>query len=296
MNTRILTAEYEYLAPATLEEALSILAKKRNVRILNGGTDLIIKLKTGADVPIDYMLDIKRVAGLDYIRYDEKEAMLHIGPTAKLYRIEKDPTVQEKYPALAEAISLMAAVSVRNMGSMAGNICNASPVADSVIPAICYQAKLTLTSQSGSRDIPLPEFFLAPGVSVIKPDELLTDISIPLPRPGTGAAFVKKTRVKPDIAKISIGAVIEHEGDTVTACRIAMAAIAATPAYLRAVGDSMAGQKMTARLIAETALLAAKSIKPIDDNRTTAEYRLHIAEVMTADVLREAWKRAGGEL
>jgi carbon-monoxide dehydrogenase medium subunit len=263
---------------------------------LAGGTDLIVKLKTVEGFALDYMLDIKHIAGLDYIRYDEQQALLHIGPTATLARIEKDAVVQEKYPALAEAIKLMAAVSVRNMGTMAGNICNASPVADSVIPAICYQAKLTLTSKNAAREIPLHEFFIAPGVSVIKPDELLTDIAIPLPKPGSGAAFVKKTRVRADIAKISIGALIEHEGDTVTACRIAMAAIAATPAYLKAVGDSMTGQKMTEKLIAETAALAAKSIKPIDDNRTTAEYRLHIAEVMTADVLREAWKRAGGEL
>ncbi|MCL1816378.1 MAG: FAD binding domain-containing protein [Clostridiales bacterium] len=296
MNTRILAAEYEYLAPATIDEVLDILAEKPRVRILAGGTDLIVKLKTVEDLPLDYMLDIKHVAAFDYIRYDDKEAMLHIGPTATLSRIEKDALVRERYPALAEAIHLMAAVSVRNMGTMAGNICNASPVADSVIPAICYQAVLTLTSKSASREIPLHEFFLAPGVSVIKPDELLTDIALPLPKPATGAAFVKKTRVRPDIAKISIGALIEHEGGIITACRIAMAAIAATPAYLKAVGDSMVGYKMSQELIAATAALAAQSIKPIDDNRTTAKYRLHIAEVMTADVLHEAWKRAGGEL
>jgi len=295
MNTRILAAEYEYLAPASLDEVLSILAERQRVKVLAGGTDLIVKLKTGADIAMDYMLDIKRVAGLDYIRFNESEAMLHIGPTATLSRIEKDPIVKEKYPALAEAIALMAAVSVRNMGTMAGNICNASPVADSVIPAICYQATVTLSSKGASRTVPLHEFFLAPGVSVMKPDELLTDIAIPLPKAGTGAAFVKKTRVRPDIAKISIGALIELEDDTVTACRIAMAAIAATPAYLQAVGESMVGKQMSEELIAETAALAAKSIKPIDDNRTTAEYRLHIAEVMTTDVLRLAWKRAGRE-
>lgn len=296
MNTRILAADYEYLAPATLAEAVQLLAEKEQVRVLAGGTDLIVKLKTAPEFPISYMLDIKRIAELDYIRYDEAERVLHIGALARLSQIEKHPVVQEKYPALAEALQLMASISVRNMGTMAGNICNASPVADSVIPAICYQAILTLTSLSGHRQVPIHEFFVAPGVSVMEKDELLTDIAIPLPKAGTGAAFVKKTRVRPDIAKISIGALIELDGQTVTACRIAMAAIAATPAYLKAVGDSMVGKKLSAELIAETAALAAKSIKPIDDNRTTAEYRLHIAEVMTADVLIEAVKRAGGEL
>lgn len=295
MNTRILAAEYEYSAPTTLDEALAVLAEEEQVKVLNGGTDLIVKMKT-AQVPIAHMLDIKRIINLDYIRYNEEERVLHIGALAKLSHIEKHPDVKEKYPALAEAIGLMAAVSVRNMGTMSGNICNASPVADSVIPAICYQASVTLTSLKGKRTVPLEEFFVAPGVSVMKSDELLTDIAIPLPAKGTGAAFLKKTRVRADIAKLSMCALLQLEGRTVRACRIAMAAIAATPAYLKAVGDSMVGKEVSAQLIADTAALAAASIRPIDDNRTTAEYRLHIAEVMTADALREAVKRAGGEL
>ncbi|MCL2496227.1 MAG: FAD binding domain-containing protein [Clostridiales bacterium] len=296
MNTRILAVDYEYLAPESLGEALNILAQTPQAKILAGGTDLIVKLKTGADINMSHMLDIKRIEGLNYIRFDKSSSTLLIGPAATLSSIEKHPLVKENYKALAEAIGMMASVSVRNMGTMAGNICNASPVADSVIPAICYDATITLTNKNGFRKLPLHEFFLAPGVSVIKPDELLTEIALPLPKTGSGAAFMKKTRVKADVAKISIGAYIELAGETVTDCKIAMAAIAATPAYLKAVGDDMAGKRITEKLICETAGKAAKSIKPIDDNRTTAEYRLHIAEVITADVLREAIKRAGGEL
>ncbi len=294
MNTRILAAEYEYLAPTTLQEALTVLAEKEQVKVLAGGTDLIVKLKDDAIKDMAYMLDIKRIDELNFLCF--KDDVLHIGALAKLSHIEKHPIIIEKYPALAEAIQLMASISVRNMGTMVGNICNASPVADSVIPAIVYQATIVLESLKGKREMPLVDFFVGPGISKIEKGELLTGIKIPCPKQGSGSAFLKKTRVRPDISKLSIAATVELDGDTVSACRIAMAAIAATPAYLKAVGDSMVGQKLSADLIAQTAALAAKSIKPIDDNRTTAEYRIHIAEVMTADVLIEAAKRAGGAL
>ena len=302
MNTRILAADYEYLAPATLKEALSVLGEKERVKILAGGTDLITQLKTGADVDMKYMLDIKRVAGLDYIRYDDKKATLHIGPTATLSQIEKNDFVKEKYQALSEAISLMASISVRNMATMGGNICNASPVADSVVPSICYGAVLTLANSRGERTVPLHEFFVGPGVSVMAADEMLTDIAIPLPKANTGAAFAKKTRVKSDIAKISVGALLERDGQTVGACRIAMGAAGSTPDFLKKVGEGMAGKKMTEQLMSDTVALAVAAVTPTKERRfprsrwSTPEYKLHIAEVMTADVLREAWKRAGGEL
>jgi len=302
MNTRILPVDYEYLAPATLKEALSVLGEKEGVKILAGGTDLIIHMKTDAGVDIKYLLDIKRVTGLDYIRYDDERETLHIGPAATLSQIEKNDIVKRKYQALSEAISLMASVSVRNMATMAGNICNASPVADSVVPAICYGATLTLASSRSERTVPLHEFFVAPNISFMAAGEMLTDIALPLPKTGAGAAFAKKARVKSDIAKLSVGALIEHEGQTITACRIAMGATGATPDYLKEVGDGMVGKVMTEQLLSETAALAVAAIRPTTARRfprsrwSTPEYRLHIAEVMTADVLREAWKRTGGEL
>ncbi|MDO4582265.1 MAG: FAD binding domain-containing protein [Bacillota bacterium] len=300
VNTRILDAEFGYLAPTALDEALDILNSKNKVKVLAGGTDLIVHIKVGAEVEMDYMLDIKRIEELDYVQLREHccdlDEVCCIGANAKLSRIEKEAVIVERYPALAKALSLMASISVRNMGTMAGNICNASPVADSVIPAICYGARIKLKSADGERVLPLEDFFVAPGVSVIKPNELLTNIALPKPKPHTGASFIKKTRVRPDVAKISVGVVIERDGDKVANCRIAMGAIAATPAYLKSIGDSIVGKTMSEQLIKETAAAAARTIKPIDDNRTTAEYRTAIAEILTADALAEAWKNAGGEL
>ncbi len=294
MTTRILATEFDYLKPATLEEALKILSEKENVRILAGGTDVIVKMKV-AGMTCDYLMDVKGIDSLDYAKLDD-DGVFHIGALAKLSHLEKNPIVAERYPALKEAFHLMASISVRNMATMVGNICNASPVADSVVPCICYNAILTLASVRGQRTVPIEKFFLAPGVTVMEKDEMLIDVALPQPEANSGAAFIKKTRVRPDIAKISVGVRVVRDGDKANFCRIAMGAIAATPAYLEATSALVIGKKVTPELIAEVAAHAAAAIHPIDDNRTTAEYRVAIAEVLTKDALTEAWRNAGGEL
>lgn len=296
MNTRIIDAAYDYLRPSSLGEALEALATREGVKVLAGGTDLLVKLKTNGLPDLKVMLDIKQVGELDFVRENEAGA-LYLGPLAKLSRLEREPLVLERYPALAGAIQLMAAISVRNMGTMAGNICNASPVADSVIPAICYEAQVVLASRDrGQRLVALEDFFLAPGVSVLDKDELLTAIILPKPQAHTGAAFIKKTRVRPDIAKISICVKLARAGDSIADCRIALGAVAARPYFAKALSAALAGQKMTEELIGETAVALAAQIRPIDDNRTTAEYRIAVAEAITADALKLAWEQAGGEL
>jgi len=296
MNTRIIDAEYDYLAPQDWAEALDFAAGHPGVKVMAGGTDVLVKLKTGALPDLQYLLDLKRIDGLDYAR-EATDGSFHIGPLAKLSRLEQEPLILARYPALAAALQLMASISVRNMGTMAGNICNASPVADSVIPAICYNALLTLESRGrGFRTVPLEDFFLAPGVSVMESDELLADIMLPEPAENTGACFIKKSRVRPDIAKLTIGVKLVREGGSIRDCRIAMGAIAARPYFFREQSAALIGKEMTGRLIGETAAALADHIRPIDDNRTTAEYRKLITEVVAADALREAWHHAGGEL
>ncbi len=297
MNTRILAAEYDYHAPATLDEALTILAEKPNVKILAGGTDLIVKMKTGALTEIEHMLDIKRIPGLDKIKPLDCCDGLEIGALAKLSDIEEHAEVKEKYTCLYEALKAMAAISVRNMGTLAGNIGNASPVADGAAALVAYDAKVVLQSKKGGeRKVNLDEFFKGPGITVMQPDEMITAICIPAPAAHTGAAYLKKTRVKPDIAKLSVGVVITNDNGKCSNCRITMAAVAATPLYLKEISQSLVGQTITAELIAKTAQEVADFIRPIDDNRTTAVYRKDITAVVAEEALTTAWKRAGGAL
>lgn len=295
VNTRIITTDYDYLRPATLDEALHILAEKDGVRIFAGGTDLMIKLKCSEEYAMRYMLDINHIPGLDRLEV-AADGSLHIGPLVKLAQLEKHPALIECYPALHTALHLMAAISVRNMGTMAGNLCNASPAADTALPAICYGAQLTLQSVRGSRVVQAENFFTGPGLTVMAQDEMLVNIALPAPAALSGASFIKKTRVRPDIAKLSICVVLSRADDRIAACRIAMGAVAPVPLYLREIGDSLAGEKFTAQLADTVAARIAASIKPISDLRSTAEYRSAMAEIIAADALKEAWAQTGGEL
>lgn len=296
MNTRILAPEFNYHAPATLREALQMLAALPKTKILAGGTDLIVKMKIGGISDVENVIDIKRVADLEYCMKDKENGALLIGALAKLSNIEKSQIVATEYTALYEALHAMAAISVRNMATMAGNICNASPVADTAGPAICFGAKLTLMSEKGERQVAVEDFFTGPGASVIAADEMLTSIILPAVPANTGSAFKKLTRVKPDISKISCTAVIAIDNGKVSYCRIAMGSIAAVPFYLKELSESLIGKTITKDVIAEAAKIAADTIHPIDDNRTTAVYRKDVAPVLVMEVLEKAWTRAGGVL
>ncbi|MDL2217715.1 xanthine dehydrogenase family protein subunit M [Christensenellaceae bacterium OttesenSCG-928-M15] len=295
MNTLFLEKEYDYLKPASLDEALNILATKENVKIFAGGTDLIVKLKTGGIEVMDYMMDINAIEELKEMRKG-KNGGLHIGATAKLWNIENDERVHESFPALEKALKAMAAISVRNMATLGGNFCNASPVADAVGPVMCYKGHVILNGKNGERAVNAEDFFLAPGVSVMEKDEMLTAVCLPQPKANTGHSFIKLGRVKSDIAKISLTVIIEREGNKVADCRMAMGSVAARPLFLKDIADSLIGKEMTQALVEETAQKISDFIKPISDNRTTAQYRTDVAKVIALDGIAEAWNTSGGTL
>ena len=296
MNTRVVEAEYDYIKPASLDEALDILAdKKDTVKIFAGGTDLMVKLKMGADLGMDYMMDINGIKELTGVE-KTADGGLRIGAMERIWDLETNETVKAMYPALADAMHLMASVSVRNMATIGGNFCNASPVADTVGPCMCYGACVELRNKKGVRTVDATEFFLKPGVTVMEADEILTAIILPAPQKDTGAGFIKMARVRPDIAKVSISAVIVRDGDTVKSCRMAMGSVAPKPLYVGEISESMNGKKMTAELVDETAEKVFEFVHPIGDHGTTAEYRKEMARLIAKDVLEKAWKESGGEL
>ena len=291
MNTRIIPVEYNYVAPQTLTEALNILAKKKDVRVLAGGTDLIVELKTGADVKMQTMMDIKRVTDLQNIYENDG---LTIGATAKLSEIEDNEVVKEKYVALEEALKAMAAIAVRHMGTMGGNFVNASPVADTAGPAMIFDAQVKLISTKGERVVAARDWFKGPGKCAREPHELVKEFHFPTVKENVGTAFIKKTRVKPDISKVSTSVYVERDGDKIADLRIAMGSVAATPLYLGEQCKQFIGKEGTKAVFAEVAKVIADAITPISDVRSTAEYRKQVGEVIVNDALALAWDRAGG--
>jgi len=293
-NTRIMPAEFEYLEPKTIDEALEFLHRYENVKVLAGGTDLIVKLKTGAEIKVDYMMNVKEIAELNYVRLEDQ--VVKIGAVTPLSTIENHPVVREKLPVLSEAIKAMAAIAIRNMGTLGGNLCNSSPAGDTIPPLTVYGARLVLAGKTGTREVVVSDFITGPGKNVLAKDEMLVEVIVPLPEENTGLAFIKKTRVKADISKINTAVLLKRDGDKCTECKIAMGSVAAKVIRVPRAEEALIGQKVTPDLMKKAAQIVAEDIKPIDDNRSTAEYRKDIALVIVAEALKTAWQRAGGEL
>jgi len=293
-NTKILAQEFEYLAPKTLNEALSLLDdyKDENARILAGGTDLLVKMKT-IDLKTDYLINVKNIPELNFI--DTADG-LKIGAAVPLSHIERIGKVKEKYPALYEGIKSMAAIAVRNMGTIAGNICNASPAADTVPSLIAYGAKVKLVSKRGERTVLVEDFIAGVGKTIIGSDELITQVNIPEMNKNSGGAFSKKGRVKADIAKINLAVYLEREGSICKDCKIVLGSVAVKAIRAKEAEGLLKGQAVSASLIDKIAKEASEEIKPIDDIRSSAEYRSEIARVIVEDTVKIAWERAGGEL
>ena len=297
INTKFVEAEYDYVKPASLDEALDILAdKKEKAKIYAGGTDLLVHLKMGKGGDMEIMLDINGIDELFGVTKTD-DGKVRIGGAEKIWVLETHPVIKELYPALSKAMSLMASISVRNMASIGGNFCNASPVADTVGPCMCYNGQVELTSKRGVRLVDATEFFVGPGRTVIEPDEILSAIILPVPAENTGAAFTKISRVRPDIAKISYTCVIARDGDKVDTCRIAMGTVAPTPKFFGEISSELDGKKMTAELIADTAEKLTAAIKPRKKSRSsTPEYKKAMTRLMATEGLEAAWKASGGEL
>lgn len=293
-NTKILAQEFEYLAPKTLNEALSLLEKykDKSTRILAGGTDLLVKMKT-TDLKTDYLINIKNIPELNFI--DTADG-LKIGAAVSLSHIERIGKVKERYPALYEGIKSMAAIAVRNMGTIAGNICNASPAADTVPSLIAYSAEVKLISKRGERTVSVEDFITGVGKTVIKADEIITQINIPEINKNSGSAFSKKGRVKADIAKINMAVYLERENNICKDCKIVLGSVAVKAIRAKEAEGLLKGQTVSASLIEKIAKKASEEIKPIDDIRSSVEYRTDIARVMVEDTVKIAWERAGGEL
>jgi carbon-monoxide dehydrogenase medium subunit len=295
MNTRILDKEFDYTAPVSLAEALSLLGSEKDIKILAGGTDLIVKIKTGVDIPMKIMLDIQHIAELDGVT-ESKDGSLHIGAATKLSFLEKHPAVITKYSALEDAIKAMASIAVRNMATIGGNLANASPAADTAGPCLVYEAAIKLASDKGERFVPINEFFSGAGKTVMNHNEMITEIILPAPSHNYGSAFIKKTRVKPDIAKISVSVLIQRDGDKISLCRLAMGSIADSPVIFPEIAARITGEKAEQTTFSNVAKEMAQSIVPITDNRSTAEYRKQITEFIAAETLAIAWQRTGGSL
>ncbi len=290
-NSHILVHEFDYFEPASLHEAMTLLARYgEGARLVAGGTHLLVLMKMEREAP-QALISLQKVRGLDGIRL-EPDGSLWIGPCATLRSILVHPAIRTRYTALAQACATFGSTQVQMMGTIGGNLCNGSPAADTVPPLLAFNTQLQIASLTGSRDLPLEDFLLGPGKVALGPTEILSGIRLPPPPDCSTSLFFKLTRVSSDLAKASLAIVLSRQDEKITALRLAMGSVAPKVMRLRPAEAWLVGKRLTPELAVEAGRLGSQAISPIDDTRSTAWYRRQVAEVMVRDALEQAWQKA----
>jgi CO/xanthine dehydrogenase FAD-binding subunit len=237
----------------------------------------------------EYLINIARIPALRYL-IDDKG--LRIGALTPFQELEKWTLLGEKYTALFEAARSVSRTQIKNMGTVGGNLCNASPAADSAPPLLVLGGRVKLVEGGRERVLPLEDFYVGPGKTVLSPKELLVEVQLPEPKEGTGSAFLKVVRVAADPAKLNVAVAIEREKDLCRDCRIALGSVAPKPFRTIEAEDILKGKRLTPDLIEKTSQRASEEIQPITDVRSTVDYRREVAKVIVRDAVKLAWERA----
>ncbi len=286
--------KFKYLRPETLAEACSLLSQfNGKARVIAGGTDLMVNLKQKTVRPA-YLVDISRLSGLNTIEYN-KEDVLKIGALCTHSDIESSSVVQEKFNILAQACRSIGSVQIRNLGTIGGNLCNASPSADSAPALLGLDAKVKIFGSAGEDAVELAKFFTGPGQTLLKPDEILTGIDISATSAPSCAVFLKLSpRRAMDLAVVGVGIVLwlSADGCSCTDIRIALGAVAPVPIRAFKAEGILRGQKLETALIDETARVASEETKPITDIRGSVEYRKEMVQVLTQRGIQQAIAQA----
>lgn len=284
----------DYVVPGTIDEAVSALAAGgAAARVLAGGTDVIIQAREGRkDVRV--MVDVKRIAETAELRLNA-DGSLRIGASVPCARIYADPEVRRRFPALIDSASLIGGIQIQSRASLGGNLCNASPAADSIPTLIALGATCEIAGPKGRRTLPVEQICTGPGQNALQSAELLVALTLPAPAANSGAAFERFIpRNEMDIAVTNAAAsvVLSADGARFDSARIAVGAVAPTPLLVDAAGEALAGQPIGEEAIARAAAAASAAANPITDMRGSAAQRKHLAGVLTGRVIRKAIERA----
>jgi len=285
-------SKFEYFAPLSVEEVLELLEMKgENARVMAGGTDLLLKISKGELKP-GAVIGLKKIKDLDNISFNKRDGLM-IGATALLSDVASHPDMLREYPSIAYAASVTANVQIRNMGTVAGNICNAAPSADNAPSLMAMGAEVILRSTKRERKLSLDQFFKGPGLTAIEHGELLTGILIPPPLPHQAVSYQHiSARSRVDIAGVCVSVMVRLNEERCEEVRIVLGAVAPTPMRARKTEELLKRKRLSDELIEKAGILASEESKPISDMRASAEYRKKMVAVLTTRALVEATERA----
>ena len=275
--------EFEYLKPDSIKKTISILSQYgERVQLLNGGTDLIVEMRDKIIQP-EYLVDIKAIPQLNRITYNKQDG-LNIGATVTLNEISNSKVVQTHYPILVKACKTVGSYQVRNRATLVGNICNASPAADTAPPLLVLEAKVNITGPTGEKIVPINQFFSGVKKNILKKGEIVTSITIPPIKEKWVGVYLKQGRKKEvDLATVGVAVVCIRDE-----VRIALGAVAPVPVRVFKTEELLKGKTIDESLLEKAGKSALTEVSPISDVRSSQEYREEIIKVLVRRAILQA--------
>lgn len=281
---------FELFEPTTIEEAVRTLFTYGNrAKVLAGGVDLVLKMRRRELAP-EYVVSLKGISNLDVIEGDGGTGV-SIGALATLRSLELSPIARE-YQALWEGVSSISSIQIKNMGTVVGNLCAATPATDVAPPLFVFGANLKVVSVDGERVVPIEEFYITVDKTVLAPHEIVTEITVPAVPRGAGSAFLRVAKTGADIPKVNAAVMVAIDDGRCQDARIALGSVAPTVIRATRAEEILKGEKADESAILRAAEMASEEARPITDIRSTAEYRRTMVRVLVRDALEKAVARA----
>ena len=274
---------FEILEPKSIQEACGILSEKEDVKLIAGGTALLVLIKQGLFVP-KTLVNLKKIKEAGEITYSPT-AGLRVGGLASIYDVETAPVVRQHYPLLAQACHVVANIRIRNMATIGGNLAHADYQSDPPAALVALNASVELTNRNRVRKAKLAEFLLGSYETALEPDELLTALLVPPPPPDSRCTYIKfTTRSSEDRPCAGVAAWVRCSKGICEEARVVVGAVSPAPVVV-ADEASVQGKKLTSDLIGEIAQRAGDLVDPIEDLRGTVDYKRHLVKVLVRRAL-----------
>ncbi len=281
-------------SPKTTKEAVALLSKEKGeAHVLAGGTDLLVRLKMDMIEP-DLVVDIKRIPAMSEIK--ELASGFKIGAGVSGAALGEHKKLKKAWPGVVEATNLIGSDQIQGRATMVGNLCNASPAADSVPAMIAAGAKVSIVGKTKKRTVPVEEVCTGPGQTSLKKGEIIESVILPKRAPKSGDAYLRFIpRTEMDIAVVSAGVNLTLKKGVIESARVALGAVAPTAILVPEAAEAIIGTKLDDDALEALAAACSAACNPIDDKRGTVEYRTKVAGVMAKRAAQTAYQRAGGK-
>ena len=273
-------SDTQYLAASTIEEAVNAHSKANgSARFLAGGTDLLVQIKSGIRKP-NLVIDVKKIVELNSIE-EISENEFVVGASVSGVNLNRNKKFSKLWPGVLEAFRLIGSEQIQGRASLGGNICNGSPAGDSVPALIAAGCIALIAGPNGKREIPIEEFHIGPGKTVLDNGEMLVSLKFPKREINSSDAYLRMTpRTEMDIAVVGCGVNITFENNVCTAARVSLGAVAPTPLLIKEASKIMIGSDLNSEILDEVSKICMDSCDPIDDKRGTIDYRTKVAGVL----------------